>query len=129
MNKTLLVVDDARILRLQIMDIAGGAGWDVVGEASDGREAVNAYIKLRPAVVTLDLMMPEYDGLYALRNIMAFDPKAKVVIVSALDQQNVLRDAFKLGASDFILKPFENASLVNTLAQFASERTVAASQG
>jgi len=120
MSKTLLVVDDATILRLQIKDAAAGAGWEIVGEACNGREAVDCYAKHRPAAVTLDLVMPEYDGLYALRNIMAIDPKAKVVIVSALGQKSVLRDAFKLGASDFIVKPFDAEALVHTLAQFAS---------
>jgi two-component system chemotaxis response regulator CheY len=122
MSKTLLVVDDATILRLQIKDAAGSAGWDVVGEASNGREAVERYAKHRPTAVTLDLVMPDYDGLYALRNIMAIDPDAKVVIVSALGQKSVLRDAFKLGASDFIVKPFDADALVQTLSQFASSR-------
>jgi two-component system, chemotaxis family, chemotaxis protein CheY len=120
MSKTLLVVDDATILRLQIKDAACSAGWEIVGEACNGREAVECYAKCRPAAVTLDLVMPEYDGLYALRNIMAIDPKAKVVIVSALGQKSVLRDAFKLGASDFIVKPFDADALVHTLAQFAA---------
>jgi len=86
-NNTLLVVDDANILRLQIKDIASSAGWEIVGEAANGREAVERYMQYRPTAVTLDLVMPEYDGLYALRNIIAADPDAKIVIISAIGQK------------------------------------------
>lgn len=120
MNNTLLVVDDAAIVREKIKEAARSAGWEIVGEARNGKEAVERFTELRPLAMTIDLVMPEYDGIYALREIMAIDPNAKVVVVSALGQKNVLKDAFKLGATDFIVKPFDKRTLVKTLEQFAS---------
>ena len=83
MNKTLLVIDDAAIVREKIKETARAAGWKIVGEAGNGKEAVRQYAELRPAAVTLDLVMPEYDGIYALREILATNPNAKVVVVAA----------------------------------------------
>ncbi len=117
MPGTLLTIDDAAIIREMIKDTAGAAGWNIVGEACDGREGVEQYRRLRPNAVTLDLVMPEYDGLFALREIRALDPHAKVVVVSALDQKSILKEAFKAGASDFLVKPFQRSMLVETLEQ------------
>jgi len=115
MSKTLMVADDAMIIREIIKDAASDGGWQVLGEAANGQEAVQAYRELRPDVVTLDLVMPQYDGLFALEHILGEDPEARVVVVSALDQKQILTDAFKLGATDFIVKPFQSASLIETL--------------
>jgi two-component system, chemotaxis family, chemotaxis protein CheY len=120
MAKTLLVVDDALIIREKIKETARGAGWEIVGEACNGQEAVERYAQLRPTAVTLDLVMPETDGIFALRGILAIDPGAKVIVVSALGQKNVLKDAFKLGAADFVVKPFDRRTLTSTLEQFAA---------
>lgn len=106
MTKTLLITDDAVIIREIIKDIATAAGWQVVGEASNGQQAIDRYMELRPKACTLDLVMPEYDGLHALRGIRQIDPEAKVVVVSALDQKQVLMEAFRAGAADFLVKPF-----------------------
>ena len=119
MAKTLLVTDDAAIIREKIKEAARRVGWEIVGEACNGKEAVERYTALRPTAMTLDLVMPEYDGIYALREILAIDPAAKVIVVSALGQKNVLKDAFKLGAADFVVKPFDTHTLSNTLEQFA----------
>jgi len=119
--KTLLVTDDAWIIREMIKDAASGAGWEIVGEAAHGQEAIQRYRELKPRAVTLDLVMPEFDGLHALRGIMDLDPHANVVVVSALDQRTVLKQAFKLGAADFIVKPFDKRVLVETLEQRVSE--------
>ena len=121
MARTLLVADDALIIRQIIKDMATDAGWTVIGEAADGQEAVDRYRELRPDAVTLDLVMPKHDGLCALRGIMEFDPEAKVLLVSALDQRGVLKDAFKAGAADFVAKPFDKQSLQATLAQLLPE--------
>jgi two-component system chemotaxis response regulator CheY len=115
MSKRILVADDALIIREMIKDRAREAGFEVVGEAVNGRDAVEKFTELRPDVVTLDLVMPEYDGLYALREIRQICAEAKVVVVSALDQKPVLKEAFKLGAADFIVKPFNDGLLVQTL--------------
>ena len=119
MKKTLLVTDDAVIIREMIKDLAIQAGWTVVGEACNGQEAIERYAELRPDAVTLDLVMPDHDGLHALRGIMQINPQAKVLVVSALEQKAILKDAFKAGASDFLLKPFNRQTLVNTLSQLA----------
>jgi two-component system chemotaxis response regulator CheY len=111
MPRTLLVADDALIIREIIKDLAVGAGWEVVGEASNGQEAIDRYRQLHPDAVTLDLVMPGHDGLHALHGIMEFDPGAKVLVVSALEQRGVLKDAFKAGAADFVSKPFDKQSL------------------
>ncbi len=121
MARTLLVTDDALIIRRIIKDMAAGAGWEVVGEASNGQEAIDRYRELRPDAVTLDLVMPEHDGLHALHGIMEFDPQAKVLVVSALEQRGVLKDAFKAGAADFVSKPFDKQSLQATLEQLIPE--------
>jgi two-component system, chemotaxis family, chemotaxis protein CheY len=115
MGRTLLVADDALIIRHIIKDMATSAGWTVVGEAGNGQEAIDQYRQLRPDAVTLDLVMPEHDGLHALRGIMEFDPQAKVLLVSALEQRGVLKDAFKAGATDFVSKPFDKDDLRATL--------------
>ena len=115
MARKLLVVDDALIIREIIKDAVTDAGWDIAGEATNGQEAVERYEELQPDAVTLDLVMPEYDGLHALEGILKMDPDAKVVVVSALDQKNILKQAFRIGATDFLVKPFENDALVQTL--------------
>ena len=117
MTKTLLVTDDALIIRQIIKDMAASAGWEVVGEAANGQEAIDRYRELRPDAVTLDLVMPEHDGLHALHGIMEFDPNAKVLVVSALEQRGVLKNAFKAGATDFVSKPFDKQNLQATLNQ------------
>jgi two-component system, chemotaxis family, chemotaxis protein CheY len=115
MPGTLLVADDAMIIRKIIKDLAADAGWTVVGEAGNGQEAVDRYCQLRPDAVTLDLVMPVQDGLYALQQIMKFDPQAKVLMVSALGQRGVLQEALRAGAADFVLKPFEKKDMIVAL--------------
>lgn len=119
MEKTLLIADDALIIRRIISDTATSAGWTVVGEAANGQEALERYCELRPYAVTLDLVMPDHDGLYALRGIMGADPQAKVLLVSALEQRSVLKDAFRSGACDFVCKPIDRDSLRASLNQLA----------
>jgi two-component system chemotaxis response regulator CheY len=121
MPRRLLIADDAMIIRQIIKDLAVGAGWEVVGEASNGQEAIQRYRELHPDAVTLDLVMPEHDGLHALHGIMEFDPEAKVLVVSALEQRGVLKDAIKAGASDFVAKPFDKQSLQATLEQLVPQ--------
>ena len=117
MSRTLLVTDDAIIIREIIKDVAESAGWTIVGEASNGQEAIDRYVELRPDACTLDLVMPEYDGLHALRGIIAANPNAKVLVVSALEQTAVLKEAFRAGATDFLVKPFDKDVLIRTLDQ------------
>lgn len=121
MSKRLLIADDAAIIREMIKDAAQKAGWEVVAQANNGQAAIEMFQEFRPDVCTLDLVMPEYDGMHALRGIKAIDPDAKVVVVSALEQKSVLKDTFSMGASDFIVKPFQQSALINTLEQLVAE--------
>jgi two-component system, chemotaxis family, chemotaxis protein CheY len=116
----LLVVDDAMIIRELIKEAATEAGFEVVGEAANGRDAVERFGELRPDVVTLDLVMPQFNGLYALEGILAIDPSARVIVVSALEQTTILKEAFRKGASDFITKPFDKKLLVATIENVAA---------
>lgn len=120
-DKRLLIVDDALIIREMIKDVVVADGWSVVAEGSDGNQAVELYREHRPDVVTLDLVMPEYDGLHALREIMASDPAARVLVVSAIDQSDVLKQAIRIGAADFIVKPFDNDRLRTALGQLLAK--------
>ena len=115
--KRLLVVDDAVFMRKLIRGVAAEAGWEVVGEAANGLEAIEMYDRLRPDLVTMDLVMPEMGGLEALRQIRAEDPNARVVVVTALDQKQALMDSIREGAIDFIVKPFERQRVLNLLAK------------
>jgi two-component system, chemotaxis family, chemotaxis protein CheY len=114
-KKRLLVVDDALFMRKMICGVAAEAGWEVAGEAGDGRTAVSLYEQLRPDLVTMDLVMPVMGGLDALREIRALDPEARVVVVTALDQKQALMESIRDGAIDFIVKPFERQRVLNLL--------------
>lgn len=108
MPKRILTVDDAPIIRLMIKDILiECGGYDVVGEGSTGKEAVELYKQLKPDLVTMDIIMPEMDGIQALEEILKYDENAKVVMVTAIDQREALMKAIRLGATDYIVKPFE----------------------
>ncbi len=101
-----LIVDDALLIRQMLRTILARGNYEVIGEAADGGEAVTRYDQLRPDVVLLDIMMPEVDGVTALRQIIANHPDARVVMCSALDQKAVITEALQAGARDFIIKPF-----------------------
>jgi two-component system, chemotaxis family, chemotaxis protein CheY len=120
----LLVVDDAMIMRKLIRDVAIEAGWEVVGEAPNGAEAVALYEKLRPDLVTMDLVMPVMGGNEALRRIRAADPDARVVVVTALDQKQTLTESIRDGALDFIVKPFDRERIIGFLKKVRASLTV-----
>ena len=102
-----LVVDDAAFMRKMVTDALSGGGHEIVGEAANGAEAVQCFQELRPDVMTLDITMPEKDGLAALKEIIAVDPGAKVIMCSALGQESKVLESIKLGAKDFVVKPFQ----------------------
>jgi two-component system, chemotaxis family, chemotaxis protein CheY len=102
-----LVVDDAAFMRKVLSDALAKGGHEVVGEAANGNEAVARFTELRPDVTTLDITMPEKDGLEALREIVATDPGARVIMCSALGQEAKVLEAIKSGAKDFVVKPFQ----------------------
>ena len=107
MGNKILIVDDAAFMRMMIKDILEKNGYEVVGEAQDGMEAVEKYQELRPDLVTMDITMPEMDGIAALKKIREMDPDAKVIMCSAMGQQAMVIDAIQAGAKDFIVKPFQ----------------------
>ena len=102
-----LIVDDAAFMRKLLNDALTNGGHEVVGEAGNGNEAVARYQELKPELTTLDITMPEKDGLAALAEIMAIDPAAKIIMCSALGQEGKVLEAVKLGAKDFVVKPFQ----------------------
>ncbi len=115
MTKRLLIADDSALIRRMIAEVLTQSGWEVVGEAANGAEAVERYKELRPDAVTLDIVMPGTDGLYALDGILAFDPHARIVVVSALNQTKLISEAIRKGAHDFIAKPFLPEQLQETV--------------
>ena len=104
---SVLVVDDAQFMRMMLKDILTKNGFAVVGEAKNGAEALEKYKELKPDLVTLDITMPEVDGITALKNIKEFDPSAKAVMCSAMGQQVMVIESIQAGAKDFIVKPFQ----------------------
>ena len=110
MNR-LLIVDDALIMRMKIRQLAQAAGWEVVAEGKNGAEGVELFREHAPDMVTLDMVMPELDGLSALKAIRDADADAQVVMVSAVDQKEKLRECIAAGAMDFIVKPFDDARM------------------
>ena len=111
-EKRVLIVDDALIMRKRIRQIAEEAGWSVAGEAADGAEALELYEREKPDLVTMDIVMPKLDGVSALRQLMQQHPDAHIVMVSAVNQKEKLAQCIQAGAIDFIVKPFEKASLL-----------------
>jgi two-component system chemotaxis response regulator CheY len=119
--KRLLIVDDALFMRRLIAGVAREAGWDVAGEAGDGEKAVAMHADLKPDLTTLDLVMPVMGGLEALARIREADPEARVVVITAVDQKQSVLDAIRLGAIDFIVKPFDRDRVLSLLRK-AAER-------
>src|SRR5256885_13380649 len=103
----ILVVDDAAFMRKMVSDALTKGGHEVVGEAGNGVEAVTRFQELKPEVTTLDITMPEKDGLAALKAIMELEPAARVIMCSALGQESKVLESIKLGAKDFVVKPFQ----------------------
>ncbi|MCX7773525.1 MAG: response regulator [Clostridia bacterium] len=116
-----LIVDDAAFMRMSIRLTLEKNGFQVVGEAEDGREAVAKYQELRPDIVTMDITMPNMSGTDALRAIKAFDPKARIVMVSAMGQELMVKEAVLNGAANFIVKPFNEELLVKTVNKILSK--------
>lgn len=115
MVKTVLIADDAAFMRMVLKNILVKNGYQIVGEAANGAEAVRLYGELKPDVVTMDLTMPEMDGIEALKRIRAGDPNANVVMCSAMGQQVMVLEAVQAGAKDFIVKPFGEDRVLESL--------------
>ena len=103
---TILIVDDAKFMRTLVKDALVPAGHEIIGEAENGNEAIELYRRLKPALVTMDITMREKDGIEAAEEILRNDPNARIIMVTALGQENLLTRAIKLGVRDFVVKPF-----------------------
>ena len=114
----ILVVDDAVFMRMTLKDILTKGGHEVVGEASNGKEAIAKYKELTPDVVTMDITMPEMDGIQALKEIKQINAKAIVVMCSAMGQQGMVVEAIQSGAKDFIVKPFQAERILECMQKF-----------
>ena len=115
MSAKVLIVDDAPVVRLLLRKVLEDNGFTVVGEASNGNEALEKYKELSPDLVTMDITMPEADGIAGVKNILGYNKDAKIIMITALDQRKFLLEAIKAGATDYIVKPFEDERVVSAL--------------
>lgn len=111
----ILVVDDANFLRMTLSTILKKKQHEIVGEAEDGEEAVRLYQELKPDIVTMDITMPVMNGIEAIKEIMQIDKDALIIVCSAMGQQKVVVEAIELGAKDFIIKPFDENRIFDTI--------------
>ena len=121
MGKKIMLVDDAAFMRMMIKDTLKKNGYDEIVEAANGQEAVAAYTEHNPDLVIMDITMPVMDGLQALQQIKAIDKNATIVMCSAMGQENMVLDALKLGAQDFIVKPFKPDRIMKTVGSILGE--------
>ena len=115
MSKSVLICDDAIFMRTMVGDILTQAGYDVVGEAETGLQAVERFRELRPDLVTMDIVMPDMGGIDAVREIVAFDADAKFLMCSAMGQQALVVEAIQAGAKDFVVKPFQPSRVLEAV--------------
>ena len=116
----ILIVDDAKFMRITLTNILKNADHEIVGEAENGREAVVLYRQLRPDLVTMDITMPEMSGLDAVKEIKKDFNDAKIIMCSAMGQQKMVVDAIEEGAKDFIVKPFDGSQVIDSVSRVLS---------
>ena len=115
------MADDAKFMRKLLAKILEEGGYEVVGEAETGSEAISLYQKLKPDLVTMDLVMPDMSGIDAIRGIVSSDPKARIVVVSAMGQQSLVSEAMSAGAKDFVVKPFHPSVVLEVIGRVLKE--------
>ena len=125
MKARVLIADDASFMRQMIREIIEPEGYEVVGEATNGMEAVALYLELQPDLVTMDIVMPKRSGIEAVRGILAEDPRAQVVMCSALGQETLVMEALQAGAKNFIVKPFKPDAVLSTLDRLLEKEDMA----
>jgi two-component system chemotaxis response regulator CheY len=121
MTRRVLVVDDAIFMRNMIKDIFASGGFEIVGEAANGLEAVEKWKELKPDITTMDIVMPFKSGIEATREIVKHEPRAVVVMCSALGQESLVMEAIEAGASDFIVKPFKSEDVLSVVRKVLGE--------
>lgn len=114
---TIMITDDAAFMRMMLKDILIKNGYQVIGEAENGLKAVEKYKELKPDLVTMDITMPELDGIGALKKIKEFDPNAKIIMCSAMGQQAMVIESIQAGAKDFIVKPFQPDKVIMSVSK------------
>lgn len=115
MAKSILVCDDAAFMRMMIKDILTKDGYDIAGEAENGKVAIDKYLETKPDLVLMDITMPEMDGIQALKKIKEADPNANVIMCSAMGQQAMVIESIQSGAKDFIVKPFQSDRVIEAV--------------
>jgi two-component system chemotaxis response regulator CheY len=115
-----LIVDDTAFMRLTIKTMLEKNGFEIVGEAENGKEAIEKYFEYRPDIVTMDITMPEMSGIQALKAIKQKEPQAKIIIISAMGQESLVKEAIMAGAESFIVKPFREEDLIKTITAIVS---------
>jgi two-component system chemotaxis response regulator CheY len=115
LGKRVLITDDTAFMRMTLRNVLEKNGYEIVGEAEDGYQAVEQYMSAKPDLVTMDITMPNMDGITAIKKIMEKDPEAKIVVVSAMGQKALVIEALNSGAKDFIVKPFQPDRIVEAL--------------
>jgi len=114
-SKNILVCDDAIFMRTMVTDILSQAGYEVVGEAATGAQAIEQYRALKPDLVTMDIVMPDMSGIEAVRAICKEFPDAKILMCSAMGQQGLVVEAIQAGAKDFVVKPFQPSRVLEAV--------------
>jgi two-component system chemotaxis response regulator CheY len=117
----ILIVDDASFMRMMLRNVLSSHGYEVVGEAENGRLAVKTYQEIKPEIVLIDLIMPEMGGIEAVKKIIELDRDAKIIICSAMGQQALVVEAMQAGARDFIVKPFQPSSVIEAIQKVERE--------
>lgn len=121
MPKTILITDDALFMRVTLKHMLNNNGYQVIAEASNGEDALNKYAAFQPDLVTMDITMPIMDGIAACRAIKAADPNAKIIMVTAMGQKNMVIEALQAGANDFIVKPFKQEQVLDKIKKLIGE--------
>ncbi len=121
MDKTVLIIDDTAFMRMTLRSVLERNGYKVIGEAGDGVKAVELFRELKPSLVTMDITMPNMNGISAIKEIMKIDDAAKIIVVSAMGQKSVVIEALNSGAMDFIVKPFRPDRIIEALNKVSNQ--------